>query len=97
MMVNVNIRMDEDLKKQFEFYCTELGLNMTSAFNVFARAVVRERGIPFDMRIGMPGQENGSSLEGLPSQETDCRQERSASHDRDLNRSAGRNTPGRER
>lgn len=76
MMVNVNIRMDEDLKKQFEFYCTELGLNMTSAFNVFARAVVRERGIPFDMRIGMPAQENGSALEGPPSHEFDGKAEK---------------------
>lgn len=43
---NLNIRMDEELKKNFDMICTELGLNMTAAINVFARAVVRKHGIP---------------------------------------------------
>ena len=33
---NINIRMDENLKKQFELFCNELGLTMTTAFNIFA-------------------------------------------------------------
>ncbi|MBU4540757.1 MAG: type II toxin-antitoxin system RelB/DinJ family antitoxin [Firmicutes bacterium] len=48
---NINIRMDEELKKNFDMICTELGLNMTAAINVFARAVVRKHGIPFDLTI----------------------------------------------
>lgn len=48
---NINIRMDEELKKNFDMICTELGLNMTAAINVFARAVVRKHGIPFDLII----------------------------------------------
>lgn len=48
---NLNIRMDEELKKNFDMICTELGLNMTAAINVFARAVVRKHGIPFDLTI----------------------------------------------
>lgn len=48
---NVNIRMDEDLKKQFEAFCSEVGLNMTTAFNVFARATVRQQRIPFEIAI----------------------------------------------
>ncbi len=43
--------MDEELKKNFDDICTELGLNMTTAFNVFARAVVRKHGIPFDLIV----------------------------------------------
>ena len=43
--------MDEELKKNFDMICTELGLNMTAAINVFARAVVRKHGIPFDLTI----------------------------------------------
>lgn len=46
---NINIRMDEDLKKQFDALCTEMGLNMSTAFNVFARAVVRKHAIPFEI------------------------------------------------
>ena len=48
---NINIRVDEDLKKNFDDICTELGLNMTTAFNIFARAVVRRQGIPFEVAV----------------------------------------------
>lgn len=42
-----SVRMDEDLKKQFEAICAEMGMNMTTAINIFARAVVNQRKIPF--------------------------------------------------
>ena len=45
-----SIRMDETLKKQFDNLCSEFGMNATTAFNVFARAVVRERKIPFEIQ-----------------------------------------------
>ena len=45
-----SIRMDENLKCQFDALCTEFGMNATTAFNVFARAVVRERKIPFEIQ-----------------------------------------------
>lgn len=44
-----SVRMDEKLKKQFDELCTEFGMNATTAFNVFARAVVREKKIPFEI------------------------------------------------
>lgn len=46
---NVNIRMDEDLKKQFDAFCSDIGMNMTTAFCVFAKTAVRERRIPFEI------------------------------------------------
>ena len=39
---NINIRMDADLKRQFEAFCADMGMTMTTAFNVFARKAVRE-------------------------------------------------------
>lgn len=47
-----SIRMDESLKKQFDVLCADFGMNATTAFNVFARAVVRERKIPFEIQAG---------------------------------------------
>ncbi len=47
-----SVRMDETLKKQFDSLCAEFGMNTSTAINVFARAVVRERKIPFE--IGLP-------------------------------------------
>ena len=46
---NVNIRMDEDLKKQFDAFCSDIGMNMATAFCVFAKTAVRERRIPFEI------------------------------------------------
>jgi len=46
---NVNIRMDSQLKKQFEAFCTDVGMNMSTAFNVFARTSVRLQKIPFEI------------------------------------------------
>ncbi len=47
--INVNIRMDEHLKKQFEVFCSEIGMNMTTAFCVFAKTAVRQNRIPFEI------------------------------------------------
>ena len=44
-----SIRMDDDLKKDFDKLCEEFGMSMTTAINVFARAVVREKRIPFEV------------------------------------------------
>jgi DNA-damage-inducible protein J len=48
---NVNIRMDEGVKRQFDLICTELGLNMSTAFNMFAKTVVRQNKIPFELVV----------------------------------------------
>jgi len=47
--INVNIRLDEDLKKQTEKLLADMGLNMTTAVNIFLRQVVRTGGIPFEI------------------------------------------------
>lgn len=49
--INVNIRMDEKLKKQSEEILAEMGLNMTTAINVFLRQVVRCGKIPFEISV----------------------------------------------
>ena len=50
----VNIRMDSELKKQFEAFCSDVGMNMTTAFCVFAKKTVRERRIPFEISAEDP-------------------------------------------
>ena len=47
--INVNIRVDEDLKKQTEGLLADMGLNMTTAVNIFLRQVLRTGGIPFEI------------------------------------------------
>ena len=50
-VVNVNFKMDLDVKKSMEQVCAELGLSMSAAFNVFARKVSREKRIPFEVSV----------------------------------------------
>jgi DNA-damage-inducible protein J len=49
--VPVNIQMDEDLKKSMEQTCQLLGMNMTTAFTLFALKMSREQRIPFDVSV----------------------------------------------
>ena len=49
--VNVNFKLDADTKKSMEIICSELGLSLTAAFMIFAKAVTRERRIPFDLAL----------------------------------------------
>lgn len=49
--VNVNFRMDADLKRSMEEACSELGMTMTTAFTIFAKKVSREKRIPFDVSV----------------------------------------------
>ncbi len=44
-----SVRMDENLKKQLDELCAEFGMTTSTAFNIFARTVVRERRIPFEI------------------------------------------------
>ena len=44
-----SVRMDEKLKKELDELCAQFGMNTSVAINIFARAVVRERRIPFEI------------------------------------------------
>lgn len=47
----VNFRMDEELKKNMEETCKDLGLSMTTAFTIFAKKMTREKRIPFEVSM----------------------------------------------
>ncbi len=50
-MANLNIRVDDTLKKQAEAVFSELGISMSAATTMFLKQVVRCNGIPFELRI----------------------------------------------
>lgn len=49
--VNVNFKLDSDVKKSMEQACSDLGLSMTAAFTIFAKKVGREKRIPFEVSV----------------------------------------------
>lgn len=66
-MINVTIRMDKNDKQRFENLISELGLNLSSAFNIFAKAVLREGGIPFELKAEIPNEETLQAMRNVES------------------------------
>lgn len=53
------IRIDPEVKREAVAVLDELGLSMSGAMNIFLRAVIREGGLPFDVRLGSAGRSDG--------------------------------------
>ncbi len=59
---NISIRLDAELKKKAEALFTELGMNMTTAFNIFLRQSVRQGKIPFEISLYAPNPETIAAI-----------------------------------
>ena len=59
---NISIRMDTELKAAAEALFEELGMNLSTAFNIFVRQSLREGGIPFLISEGKPNKETVSAM-----------------------------------
>jgi len=55
---NINIRVDSDVKNKAQDLFTALGMDMTTAVNIFLRQAIRKNGIPFDLVTEKPKQKN---------------------------------------
>lgn len=62
---NVNIRMDEATKVAFDKFCDEIGLSVSAAFNIFAKTVVREQRIPFELTTEVPNAATRAALDNV--------------------------------
>ena len=62
---NMSIRMDSELKKQAEVMLADMGLNMTTAMNMFLRQVVRQGRIPFEIATDVPNAETLAAIEDV--------------------------------
>lgn len=60
---NLNIRTDKEVKEQADAVFSALGLNMTTAINLFLRTSIREQGIPFSLKLDVPNEVTASAVE----------------------------------
>jgi DNA-damage-inducible protein J len=60
--INLSIRMERALKEQAESLFSELGMNMTTALNIFVRQSVRQGKIPFEISLNRPNAETVAAL-----------------------------------
>ncbi len=63
--VNMSIRMDTELKKQAEAMFSDMGLNMTTAMNMFLRQVVRQGRIPFEIATDIPNADTLAAIKEM--------------------------------
>ncbi|MDY5986289.1 type II toxin-antitoxin system RelB/DinJ family antitoxin [Sporofaciens sp. SGI.106] len=59
---NLNIRIEKTIKDQAEEIFNELGLNMTTAVNMFLRTAIREHGIPFELKLDVPNEITAAAI-----------------------------------
>lgn len=59
---NINVRVDEILKQEAEALFNDLGLNMSSAMNLFLRSAIMHNGIPFEIKRQIPNEETKAAL-----------------------------------
>lgn len=54
----MTVRMDSQIKKQFDSLCQQFGMSSNTAINIFVNQVVRSRSIPFTVSIEIPGEDS---------------------------------------
>lgn len=62
---NLNIRVDEDLKRKADAVFSELGMSTSTAMNIFLRQCVRFGGIPFELRLKKPNAETLAAIDDV--------------------------------
>lgn len=69
---SLTIKLDNETKKEFNEFCEEIGINMTTAINMFIKKVIREQRIPFELSLNKPNldtlqaiQESEDILNGI--------------------------------
>ena len=89
-MANVNIHVDDTIKKQAESIFAELGMSMSTATNIFYRQVVLTGGVPFELKL-QPRHPKNLDLSQMTEKELDASLQRA--HD---DAKAGRVTPAKQ-
>jgi DNA-damage-inducible protein J len=67
----MNIRMDKEVKEEAQRIFSDLGMDMTTAVNVFLRQVIRCDGFPFDLRLSRPNEETMAAIKEVEEMKKD--------------------------
>ncbi len=72
-MVTVSLRFDEIMKRELDRMCEEMGMNLTTFFMIYARAALRERKIPFEIRANDDSFYSKSNITAIQRSEAEMR------------------------
>ncbi|MGN1044171.1 MAG: type II toxin-antitoxin system RelB/DinJ family antitoxin [Acutalibacteraceae bacterium] len=67
----INIRVDSDVKNSAKKIFSELGMDLTTAINIFLRQSIREHGIPFELKLRVPNDETIKAINEVKKMEKD--------------------------
>ena len=67
MAASINVRVSPDVKKQAQDIFAQLGMDLTTAVNIFLRQVILTNGLPFEVKLNMPNQETLEAMEEVRS------------------------------
>jgi DNA-damage-inducible protein J len=62
---NISVRIDKEIKQKAEAIFNELGLNMSTAVNMFLRYSIRYGGIPFELQLDVPNEETRAAIDDV--------------------------------
>lgn len=60
---SMTIRTDSEVKREAQKLFSALGLDMTSAVNIFLRQAIRQRGLPFEVKLNVPNADTQEALD----------------------------------
>lgn len=63
MTAKISVNIDAETKREAEQLFSQLGINMTTAINMFLHRAILERGMPFDVSINVPNAETRAAIE----------------------------------
>ncbi|MDO4892467.1 MAG: type II toxin-antitoxin system RelB/DinJ family antitoxin [Eubacteriales bacterium] len=63
--VSTNVSIDADIKKQAQELFAELGMDLSTAINIFIRQSLRQRSIPFEITADVPNEETKRAIENV--------------------------------
>ena len=63
-----SVRMESDVKNELDRICAQLGLNTSVAINIFARTVIREKRIPFEISLATGETAGANAFQALRKQ-----------------------------
>ena len=64
-MTTVSLRFDDEMKKQLDEMCDEMGMNLTTFFMIYAKKALRDRRIPFEVTAPLDPFYSDSNMEQL--------------------------------
>lgn len=64
-MAQINMRIDDEVKKNAEIVCDEIGISMAAAINIYLKRLGKEHRIPFEVRGEVPNKETIKAMEDV--------------------------------